>query len=91
MHKRNGKRLKEEQVMIEKQWGMIEAEGKQRLQEQWEKTQDSIVRAKKGLEDLQNKTALVMGMSPQASRQERELEVLVTSNDWPPRTKIKVP
>ena len=55
-------RLREEQVMIEEQWAMIEAEGKQRLQEQWEKTQDSILRAKKGLEDLQNKTALVMGL-----------------------------
>ena len=41
-------RLREEQEMIEKQWAMIEVEGKQRLQEQWEKTQDSILRAKKG-------------------------------------------
>ena len=62
---------------------MIEAEGKQRLQEQWEKTQDSILRAKKGLEDLQNKTALVMGLSPQASRQEKGLEVMVASDDSP--------
>ena len=69
--------------MIEKQQAMIEAEGKQRLQEQQEKTQDSILRTKKGLKDLQNKTALVMGLSPQASRQERELEVLVASNDSP--------
>ena len=48
--------------MIEQQWAMIEAEGKQRLQEQWEKTQDSILRAKKGLEDLWNKTASVKGL-----------------------------
>ena len=39
-------RLRKEQVMIEEQWTMIEAERKQRLQEQWEKTQDSILRAK---------------------------------------------
>ena len=31
--------------MIEQQWAIIEAEGKQRLQEQHEKTQDSILRA----------------------------------------------
>ena len=31
-------RLRKEQIMIEQQWAMIEAEGKQRLQEQWEKT-----------------------------------------------------
>ena len=72
--------------MIEKQWAMSEAEGKQRLQEQWEKTQDTILRAKKGLEDLQNKTALVMGLSPWVSKQERELEDLVTS-DGPPEQK----
>ena len=69
--------------MIEKQWAVIEAEGKQRLQEQWEKTQDFILRAKMRLEDLQNKTALVMGLSPQASRQEKGLEVLATSDDSP--------
>ena len=69
--------------MIEKQWAMIEAEGEQRLQEQWEKTKDFILRAKKGLEDLQNKTAFVMKLCPQASRQEKELEALVTSNDFP--------
>ena len=76
-------RLKEEQVIIEKQWTMIEAEGEQRLQEQWEKTQDSILRAKRGIEDLQNETVLVMGLSRQASRQEKELEALVTSDDFP--------
>ena len=47
--------------MIEQQQAVIEAEGRQRLQEQWEKTQDSILRAKKGLEDLQNKTVSVKG------------------------------
>ena len=62
---------------------MIEAEGEQRLQEQWEKTQDSILRAKKGLEDLQNETVLVMGLSRWASRQQKELEALVTSDDFP--------
>ena len=29
--------LRKEQIMIEQQWAIIEAEGKQRLQEQWEK------------------------------------------------------
>ena len=48
--------------MIEQQWAMIKAEGKKRLQEQWEKTQDSMLRTKKGLEDLQNKTASVKGL-----------------------------
>ena len=76
--------------MIEKQWAVLEAEGKQRLQEQQKKTQDSILRAKKGLEDLQNKTALVMGLSPQASQQEKGLGVMVASDD-PPRKRIKEP
>ena len=67
--------------MIEEQWVMIEAEGKQRLQEQWEKTQDSILRAEKGVADLQNKTALVMGLPPQISGQEEELKALVTLDD----------
>ena len=50
--------------MIEKQWAMIEAKGEQRLQEPQEKTQDSILRAKKGLEELQNKTVLVVSLPP---------------------------
>ena len=76
-------RLRKEQVMIEEQWAMIEAEGKQKLQEQWEKTQDSILRAKKGLANLQNKTALVMGLPSQISGQEEELKALVALDDSP--------
>ena len=67
-------RLREEQEMIEKQWTMIEVESKQRLREQREKTQDSILRAKKGLKELQNKTALFVGLPPQTSEQEDELK-----------------
>ena len=63
--------------MIEKQRAMIEAKGEQRLWEQREKTQDSILRAKKGLEDLQNKTALVVGLPLQTSEQEDELKASV--------------
>ena len=69
--------------MIEQQWAMIEAEGKQRLQEQWEKTQDSILRAKKGLESLQNKTVSVKGLPSQISAQEEELKALVALDDSP--------
>ena len=69
--------------MIEQQWAMIEAEGKQKLQEQWEKTQDSIIRAKKGLEDLQNKTASVKGLPSQISGQEEELKTLVALDNSP--------
>ena len=75
--------------MIEKQQVMIEAKGKERLQEQQEKTQDSILRAKKGLEDLQNKTALVVGLPPQISGQDKELKALVALDDSPKR-KIRV-
>ena len=73
--------LREEQEMIEKQQTMIEAESKQRLQEQREKTHDSILRAKR---DLQKKTALVVGLPPQTSEQEDKLkasEALGKSSD----------
>ena len=76
--------MKEEQEIIEKQRAVTEATGKQKLQEQREKPQDSILRVKKGLEDLQNKTALVVGLPPQTSEQEDELkasEALGKSSD----------
>ena len=38
------------------------------------KNPDSILRARKGLEDLQNKTAQVVGLSPQVSRQKDGLK-----------------
>ena len=69
--------------MIEQQWAMIEAEGKQRLQEQQEKIQDSILRAKKGLKSLQNKTVSVKGLPLQISAQEEELKALVALDDSP--------
>ena len=69
--------------MIEQQRAKIEAEGKQRLQDQWEKTQDSILRAKEGLEDLQNKTVSVKGLPSQISGQEQELKALVALDDSP--------
>ena len=50
-------RLKQEQEQIRKQRAIIEAQEEQRLQEQRERTQDSILRAKKGLEELQNRVA----------------------------------
>ena len=78
-------RLRKEQVMVEQQQAMIEAEGKQRLQEQWEKSQDSIIRAKKGLEDLQNKTASVKGLPSQISGQEEELKALDSLDNSPKR------
>ena len=68
---------------MKKQWAMIEVEGKQRLQEQWEKTQDSILRAKKGLENLQNKTTSIKGLPPQISGQEEEMTALVALDDSP--------
>ena len=48
-------RLRKEQEMIEKQRAIIEHTGEQKCQEQRKKTQDSILRVKKGLKDLQNK------------------------------------
>ena len=51
--------LKIEQQRIKEQKAKLEAEEEQRLQAQHEKTQDSILRAKKGLEELQDKLASV--------------------------------
>ena len=49
--------LKIEQQRIREQKAKLEAEEERRLQAQHEKTQDSILRAKKGLEELQDKLA----------------------------------
>ena len=51
--------LKIEQQRIKEQKAKLEAEEERRLQAQREKTQDSILRAKKGLEELQDKLASV--------------------------------
>ena len=51
--------LKIEQQRIKEQKAKLEAEEEQRLQAQREKTQDSILRAKTGLEELQDKLASV--------------------------------
>ena len=45
-------RRKEEQEQVKKQRALIEAQEEQRLQEQRGRTQDSISRAKRGLEEL---------------------------------------
>ena len=51
--------LKIEQQKIREQKAKLEVEEEQRLQAQHEKTQNSILRAKKGLEELQDKLASV--------------------------------
>ena len=57
--------LKIEQQKIREQKAKLEAEEEQRLQAQHEKTQNSILRAKKGLEELQDKLASVNKMAQQ--------------------------
>ena len=60
--------LKIEQQRIKEPKAKLEAEEERRLQAQREKTQDSILRAKKGLEELQDKLASVH----KATQQEEE-------------------
>ena len=61
-------RLKEEQEKVKKQKVKPEAEEEQRLQEQWEKTQDSILQARRGLDESQDKITSVNKIA----QQERE-------------------
>ena len=51
--------LKIEHEKIREQKAKLEAEEEQRLQAQWEKTQNSILQAKRGLEELQDKLTSV--------------------------------
>ena len=46
--KKKQQQLKIEQEKVKEQKAKLEAENKQRLQEQWEKTQNSILQTKKG-------------------------------------------
>ena len=57
--------LKIEQQKIKEQKAKLEAEEEQRLQAQCKKTQNSILRAKKGLEELQDKLASVNKVTQQ--------------------------
>ena len=57
--------LKIEQQKIREQKAKLEAEEEQRLQAQCEKTQNSILQAQKGLEELQDKLASVSKVTPQ--------------------------
>ena len=57
--------LKIEQEKIREQKAKLEAEEEQRLQAQWEKTQNSILRAKRGLDELQDKLISVSKMAQQ--------------------------
>ena len=57
--------LKIEQQKIKEQKAKLEAEEKQRLQAQHEKTQNLILQAKKGLEELQDKLASVSKVTQQ--------------------------
>ena len=57
--------LKIEQQKIKEQKAKLEAEEEQRLQAQHEKTQNSILQAKKGLEALQDKLASVSKVTQQ--------------------------
>ena len=52
---REQQELKIEQEKIREQKAKLEAKEEQRLQAQWEKTQNSILQAKRGLDELQNK------------------------------------
>ena len=57
--------LKIEQEKIREQKAKLEAEEKQRLQAQHEKTQNSILQAKRGLDELQDKLTTVSKMAQQ--------------------------
>ena len=57
--------LKIEQEKIREQKAKLEAEEEQRLQAQWEKTQSSILQAKRGLDELQDKLTSVSRMAQQ--------------------------
>ena len=66
--------LKIEQQKIKEQKAKLEAEEEQRLQAQCEKTQNLILRARKGLEELQDKLASVSKVTQQEEgRQSIEL------------------
>ena len=57
--------LKIEQEKIREQKAKLEAEEQQRLQAQWEKTQNSILWAKRGLDELQDKLTSICKMAQQ--------------------------
>ena len=57
--------LKIEQEKIGEQKAKLEAEEEQRLQAQQEKTQNSILQAKRGLDELQDKLTSVSKMAQQ--------------------------
>ena len=57
--------LKIEQQKIREQKAKLEAEEEQRLQAQWEKTQNSILQAKRGLDELQDKLTSVSKIAQQ--------------------------
>ena len=57
--------LKIEQEKIREQKAKLEAEEEQRLQAQWEKTQNSILQAKRGLDELWDKITSVSKMAQQ--------------------------
>ena len=57
--------LKIEQEKIREQKAKLEAEEEQRLQAQHKKTQNSILRAKRGLDELQDKLTCVSKMTQQ--------------------------
>ena len=57
--------LKIEQEKIREQKAKLEAEEEQRLQTQQEKTQNSILQAKRGLDELQDKLASISKMAQQ--------------------------
>ena len=65
MAQKEQQELKIEQKKIREQKAKLEAEEEQRFQAQHEKTQDSILRAKKGLEELQDKLASVSRVTQQ--------------------------
>ena len=88
-------KLKQEQEKVEKQRAKLEAEGNQRLQEQREKTQDSILRAKRGLEELQSKITSVSKMTQEQKRDQsngitQSIEPLEKATEEIPKAKDHV-
>ena len=73
-------RLKQEQEQIRKQRAIIEAQEEQRLQEQRERTEDSILRAKRGLEELQNRVACMIEKNHLDKKVEGDITISPTLN-----------
>ena len=82
MLKRSKQELKIEQQKIREQKAKLEAEEERRLQAQHEKTQNSILQAKKGLEELQDKLASVNKVTQQEEGRQLTKSIELSGPSW---------